>query len=533
MTSSEHPQIPHAASPFVFGEDTLTIAALDDLRRGLRIPILGERANAAMAQSCRVVEKLRAEEVAMYGVSTSLGASVDTPVPDALSDKLSLNLLRFHGCGTGRTLTDLEVAAVLAARIQSLAHGKSGIRPIVAERLVLMLQKRVFPVIPAEGSVGASGDLTPLSYVAATIVGEREVRVDGVEMPASEWLASEALDPIPLVAKEALALMNGTSVACAMASCGWLSAQRLSRLTCHLTAMVSDAVQGNPTHFDAFIHNARPHRGQIHAAQRIASALHYDPTAPPHDRRLQDRYSLRCAPHVIGVAFDSLEWTKHLLETELNGVSDNPVVDVAREMVLHGGNFYGGHVSAAADTLKTAVANLADLMDRQLMLLCNKSENAGLGPNLVGVHGEEACIHNGFKAVTIATSAIAAEALKLTMPASVFSRSTELHNQDKVPMAPIAVRDLLRINELSETIAAMLCLAAAQGLFLRGLPDVSPTNRAMYERIREHAAPLVEDRRLDHDIYAVHSAIQEGVFDDLMASAVSRAHPLTNAEETA
>lgn len=523
MIPSEHPQNPHRRTPFVFGEETLTIDALDALRRGVRIPILGEEAKTAMARSSAVVQALRDKNERMYGVSTSLGASVDTHVPDALSDKLSLNLLRFHGCGTGRTLSDLEVAAVLAARVQSLAHGKSGVRPIIAERLLLMLRKRVFPVIPAEGSVGASGDLTPLSYIAATIVGEREVRVDGKVMSAREWIASEELDPIPLVAKEALALMNGTSVACAMASCGWLEARRLSDFACHLTAMVSDAVRGNPTHFDAYIHQARPHRGQIDAAERIAAALHYDPASPPSDRRLQDRYSLRCAPHVIGVAFDSLAWTKKLLETELNGVSDNPIVDVEREIVLHGGNFYGGHVSAAADTLKTAIANLADLMDRQMMLLCNKAENDGLGANLVGVQGDEACIHNGFKAVTIATSAIAAEALKLTMPASVFSRSTELHNQDKVPMAPIAVRDLLRINELSETIAAMLSLAAAQGVFLRGLSDVSPTNRAMHDHIREFAPPLVEDRRLDHDVEALRQAIHGGKFDALLADVVSRA----------
>lgn len=515
MTPAGHPNIPHPYAPFVFGEEPLTLEALDQLRRGVRTAFLGERAKNSMRQSAEVVQKLRRQNTDMYGISTSLGASVDTHVPDALSDKLSLNLLRFHGCGTGRTLSDLEVAGVLAARIQSLAQGKSGVRPAIAERLVLMLQKRVFPVIPAEGSVGASGDLTPLSYIAATICGEREVRVDGRIMPTSRWLADEGLEPIALIAKEALAMMNGTSVACAMAAGGWSDARRLINLACDLTALVSDAVRGNPTHFDAFIHQARPHRGQIMAAQRIAQALDYQENNPPTDRRLQDRYSLRCAPHILGVAYDSLDWTRDILETELNGVSDNPVVDVDREIVLHGGNFYGGHVSLAADTLKTAIANLADLMDRQMMLICNKAENEGLGPNLIGVQGEEACIHNGFKAVTIATSAIAAEALKLTMPASVFSRSTELHNQDKVPMAPIAVRDLLRINELTGTIAAMLCLAGAQGVALRGYENVSAHNRSLHDAIRQFAPPLVEDRRLDHDIEAVRQAITRGAFDAL------------------
>lgn len=515
MTPSEHSNNPHTHTPFVFGEDVLTLRALDALRRRQRIPVLGEHAKARMQQSADVIQKLRDQNTEMYGISTSLGASVDTHVPDELSDRLSLNLLRFHGCGTGRTLTDLETAAVLAARIQSLAQGKSGVRPHIAERLVYMLHHGVYPVIPAEGSVGASGDLTPLSYVAATVAGEREVRIDGEVIPTAQWLQEAGLEPIPLIAKEALAMMNGTSVACAMASAGWLDAERLTHLACHLTAIVSDAVRGNPTHFDAFIHAARPHAGQQHAAQRIADALDYDPNDPPSDRRLQDRYSLRCAPHVIGVAYDALAWSKTLLETELNGVSDNPVVDVEREIVLHGGNFYGGHVSLAADTLKAAIANLADLMDRQMMLLCNKDENEGLGANLVGVTDETACIHNGFKAVTIATSSIAAEALKLTMPASVFSRSTELHNQDKVPMAPLAVRDLLRINTLTETLAAMLCLAGAQGVSLRGKEKVSRASVQLYNIVRTHAEPLIEDRRLDGDIHAVKTAIANGAFDEL------------------
>lgn len=509
--------IPHVFDgTFVFGEQSLGLTELRGLADGRLRPVLGARARAHMEASAQVVAKLHAANAAVYGVTTSLGASVDIIVPPELSDALSLNLLRFHGCGVGRTLSELEVGAVLAARIQSLAQGKSGIRPIVAERLIMMLEHRAFPVIPAEGSVGASGDLTPLSYVAATLVGERELVVDGVERQACDWLEEMGVRPLKLIAKEALALMNGTSVACAMASLAWFEAQNLADLSCSLTAMVSAAVRGNPTHFDAFIHDARPHAGQRRAAARMARALDYDPAAPPTDRRLQDRYSLRCAPHIVGVAYDSLEFTKQLLETELNGVSDNPVVDVEREIVLHGGNFYGGHVSAAADTLKAAVANLADLMDRQMMLLCNKAENEGLGPNLVRVEGAEACIHNGFKAVTIATSALAAEALKLAGPASVFSRSTELHNQDKVPMAPLAVRDLLRINEISFNLGAMLLLAAAQGVEMRGEEAMTTHHQAMVAALRSIVEALMADRRLDRDIHTAREAIQTGYFQAIL-----------------
>lgn len=496
-------------APFIFGDQPLTLDLLVELARGRRSATLGETARRRMQESADVVAKLHRQNAPVYGVTTSLGASVDTIVPPELSDALSLNLMRFHGCGTGRMLDEHETAAVLAARISSLSQGKSGIRPIVAERLTWMLNARVLPVIPAEGSVGASGDLTPLSYVVATLVGERELQCRGEILPAADMLARYQMEPIPLLAKEALALMNGTSVASAMGALAWHRAARLARASSALTAMVSFAVRGNPTHFDAFVHDARPHLGQVQAAAWIRADLDYDTWNPPDDRRLQDRYSIRCAPHIIGVLVDTLAWSRQWLETELNGVTDNPVVDVARQRVVHGGNFYGGHVSAAMDGLKTAVANVVALMDRQIMVLCNKAENEGLPPNLVGVEGPEACIHNGFKAVTIATSALAAEALKVSMPASVFSRSTELHNQDQVPMAPLAVRDTLRICALGETVAAMLCLACCQAVDLRGVASAPSRAQHVHHAVRTVVPRLVEDRRMDHDIGMVEGMMTQ------------------------
>jgi histidine ammonia-lyase len=503
-------RVSDAPGIFAIGGRPLSIDDVVGLAQGRLRPALAPEARARMIESAQVMERLHQNGDAIYGVTTSVGASVCVEVPKDRAAELSLNLLRMHGCGTGRVLNDDESAAVLALRIASLAAGKSGVRAELAERLVTMLDHRVLPRIPSEGSVGASGDLTPLSYVAATLVGEREVSFEGREVPTREALAALELEPLTLKPKESLALMNGTAVATGIACLAWDRARTLSRLASSLSAMASLAVRGNPSHFDAFIHDAKPHHGQARAAAWIRDDLELERSSGRSIERLQDRYSIRCAPHVIGVLVDALRFAGETLETELNGVSDNPLVDVQTGRILHGGNFYGGHVAFVCDSLKTAVANIACLLDRQLLLLCNPEESAGLPRDLVGVEGPSACVHNGFKAVTIATSSLAAEALKLTMPASAFSRSTELHNQDKVPMATIAARDLLRVVELTEQVAAMLTLACCQAVELRGDSAFSKRARLIHGRVRSIVPRLTEDRRMDHDIHAVLDLMRRG-----------------------
>lgn len=462
--------------------------------------------------SANHLEKLLADNGIVYGVNTGYGDSCTVHIPEKLISELPLHLTRFHGCGMGDYLDDEATLAALVCRLNSLAQGYSGVRWELLEQLAALIEHRVLPFIPGEGSVGASGDLTPLSYVAATLIGERDVRYAGARCTAAEALAMIGRSPLRLAAKEGLAVMNGTAVMTGLACLAWKRAEYLTRLCSRLTALATVALRGNRDHFDPRLFATKPHAGQNEVAAWIYRDLHPGVIEPI---RIQDRYSIRCAPHVIGVARDALTWMRRDIENELNSANDNPLIDGDLELVMHGGHFYGGHIAFAMDALKTAVANLADLMDRQLALLVDGKYNHGLPQNLSGTTGERAVINHGFKAVQIGASAWTAEALKLTMPASVFSRSTECHNQDKVSMGTIAARDCLRVLELTEQVGAALTLAAVQGVTLRrSLPDASaaltPAVEAFMQDVGRHSPFLDEDRPLETELRTTAALIRGG-----------------------
>ena len=497
----------------VFGGRPLTLDQICDVAQGrarARLNPDPEYRARLEASRASLERQLRAGRV-IYGVTTGVGESCENPVPPELADALSTNLFRFHGCGTGAMLSDEEAAAVVAARLASLAGGCSGVRPIVLERLVDLLDHKVLPRIPAEGSVGASGDLTPLSYVAAVLAGEREVSFAGEVMPAARALERCGLAPLTLRPKEALALMNGTSMMTGLACLASRRARHLARLAAALSAMASELMRGNPSHFDARLFAVKPHPGSVACAAWMRDDLEYgDGAAAVAGARVQDRYSIRCAPHVIGVLLDALAMFGPILETEVNSVNDNPIVDAERDEVLHGGNFYGGHVAFAMDGLKSAVASVADLLDRQLALLCNPATSHGLPANLVALQGTASVTHHGFKAMQITASALTAEALKLTMPATAFSRSTESHNQDKVSMGSIAARDCQRVLELTETVAIVELLALCQAADLRGPESCKRRTRALHTAVRALAARNDGDRRQDLDITGVLALYRRG-----------------------
>jgi histidine ammonia-lyase len=473
-------------------------------RDGARLEFERDPAYRARLEAGRhALETALRKGVAVYGVTTGVGASQGNEVPESERKPVTQNLLRFHGCGTGRILDSEESAAVVVARLASLARGYSGVRPVVLERLCELANRRILPRIPEEGSVGASGDLTPLSYVAALLVGEREALVGGEQVEAAQALARVGLEPLELEPKESLALMNGTSVMTALACLAVERAARLARWACTLTAMTVSAIAGNPHHFDRAIFELKPHPGTRPRAAWIREDL--EPIAGLRPARLQDVYSVRCAPHVIGVLLDALTFASQTVEIELNSVNDNPIIDPETGGVLHGGNFYGGHVAFAMDGLKSAVASVADLLDRQMQLLCVPASSGGLPENLTPNGGG----NHGFKAMGISTSALTAEAQKLTMPAAAFSRSTESHNQDKVSMGTIAARDCRRILELSETVAAIVLLADCQALELRGDAGAGRA-RELRLAVRRAVPSLVADRRQDLDIERVLALYRAG-----------------------
>lgn len=465
-------------------------------------------------KGCDFLDRLLREDGEIYGVTTGYGDSCTVSIPEALVTELPRHLYTFHGCGMGAILSVPYARAVLVARLVSLCQGYSGVSVGLLEQLTLLLQHNIIPLIPEEGSVGASGDLTPLSYVAAVLCGERKVYYRGQERLTADVFAELSITPLLLRPKEGLAIMNGTAVMTGLACFAFHRASYLASLSTRITAMVTLSTKGNAHHFDETLFKVKPHLGSQRVAARLRDDLHVG-EPPRNPNRLQDRYSLRCAPHVIGVLEDALPWLRQLIEGELNSANDNPIIDAEGEHVLHGGHFYGGHIAVAMDTLKNTVANIADLLDRQMALMVDTKFSHGLPANLSGATGDRAAINHGFKAVQIGMSAWTAEALKLTMPASVFSRSTECHNQDKVSMGTIAARDCLRVLQLTEQVASAALLASCQAVELRmrqgelAAEQLSTEIAEMMTSVRETSAFLEEDRAFDHELHEVMASIEQ------------------------
>jgi phenylalanine ammonia-lyase len=500
---------------------------------------LAAKAGQAVAAACELKRGLIADEIPIYGVTTGFGDSAHRQISPAKTADLQQNLLRMLGCGTG-PVTPPEVTRVaMLLRANCLAKGNSGVRVELVQRLLDLLNADVLPVIPERGSCGASGDLIPLSYVGRALTGEARVLYHGELLEASDALSRLGLEPLALESKEGLALTNGTSFMTAFACLAVGAARELADLADLLTAMASEALLGNRGHFNAFLFDrAKPHPGMVQSARNIRELLADSRLAVDSDevtstalggadfveleRQIQDKYSIRCAPHVTGVLRDVVAWVSEWVSIEINSSDDNPLFNVAGHRVESGGNFYGGHMGQAMDSLKVALANLCDLLDRQLELVVDEKFNAGLTANLIPRFDPahpEAGLHHGFKGMQLCSSAMTAEAMKLCNPATIHSRSTECHNQDKVSMGAIAARDARTITELAQDIAAIHLLACCQALELRGVERSSPRTRAAYELVRRRVPGLDRDRCLDEDIGAVAEMIQAGAFTEFVGAA--------------
>lgn len=498
----------------VIGEGLVTLRNVVAVARGnARVKLSREKSfQERIRRSEAMLHRAIQDGIPVYAVSTGFGKSCGKRLKgDQIRKHRGANPIRFHGCGTGEPLSIEATRAAMLCRLICLSRGYSGVSLKLLDRLAVFLNHGITPVVPCEGSVGASGDLTPMSYVTAALTGEREVFFRGERMSAAEALALAGLIPYAFAPKEAISMMNGTST---MTGLAVLAAERAARIldaAICATSLTVHALKGKALHFHPTIGEAKPFPGQIDVARRISELLHakeVNGDLESHTREtLQDPYSVRCAPQIVGVLHDALMWISQWVETEVNSANDNPIFDPETGQPLMSGNFYGGHMAFAMDALKAALASVADMSDRQMALLVDPLLNRGLPADLVRVMGEDSVFHHGFKAMSLSTSALAAEALKLTMPAASFSRSTESHNQDKVSMGTIAARDAERICTLAERVLAIHLLAASQGCEIRGNLEVRPQLRALIGRIRSLSKALLEDREMDKDIERLARAI--------------------------
>jgi len=454
----------------------------------------------------------------IYGVTTGYGESGKNYLLYDEAKILQINLFRFHGCGVGKNLDEDEAFYMTLIRMISLSKGYSGISYNLLARLELMVNERILPVVPEQGSVGASGDLTPLSYLAAAIAGEREVYYKGEIRPTMEVYNELGIEPYELQPKETLAIMNGTATMSAIATNSMKKFENFMGAYTSFIAGIFELLNADDTPLQPLVHEVKPFEGQIAVAKEILAKL--EGTKLTHSREeryndffnedslnIQDRYSIRCTPQVLGVVIDNLTLSKKWVETEINAVNDNPVIDGENEKIYTTGNFYGGYVAHAMDTLRISVANVADLLDKQFAILVDHKYNRGLGENL---KLSDKNYFHGFKAMQITLSSLSADVMMNITPASVFSRPTESMNQDKVSMGTTAAIHFKNQLPNLENMLAIAMMGLAQAVDIREKKGISPHLEKVYNTIRSEVEPLVEDRRMDVDIKKVIELINSG-----------------------
>ena len=452
----------------------------------------------------------------IYGITTGYGASGKNYVSYEDSKILQTNLFRFHGCGVGKKLSYKVCKYALIARTISLSKAKSGVSIELLKRLEMLIQKDIIPVIPSQGSVGASGDLTPLSYIAAVVAGEREVYYKGEIKDVMEVYKELNITPYTFKPKEALAIMNGTTIMSAIALAAIEEFETILDSMESFVAGMFEVLLGDDTPVADFVHLSKPFSGQIQSAKNIKRKIEgsklthgrddrYDKFFADNDLNIQDNYSMRCAPQVLGVIRDNLEISKNWVEQEINSVNDNPLIDGVNKKIYTSGNFYGGYVAHAMDTLKICAGNLADLLDKEFALLVDHKFNRGLGENLKLSHEP---FYHGFKAMQITLSSLSADVMKNTTAASIFSRPTESLNQDKVSMGTTAANDFSKMIPDLYNMLSIAFIGMAQAVDIRGKDLVSPHLTNIYENIRKDVKPLYEDRRMDFDIEKVYTLIE-------------------------
>ncbi len=495
--------------PFVVRAGQLT---LEDLHRFWRRPakiVLDPACYDALQRSAKTVAAVLAEGRTVYGINTGFGSLASQTISTDQVSELQTRLVLSHSCGVGAPLDDRVVRLILLLKINALSRGHSGIRGEVIDRLLQLFNEELYPVIPAKGSVGASGDLAPLAHLSAVLLGHGEINHKGRRRPAAEVLAEHGIAPITLGAKEGLALLNGTQVSTALALHGLFGAGDTFTAAIAAGTLSVDAALGSDTPFDPRIHDLRGHTGQIVVAGWLRDLLSGSEIRLSHLAcdRVQDPYSLRCQPQVMGAVLDVFRNAAATLACEANAVSDNPLVFPDNGDILSGGNFHAEPVAFAADMIAMALSEIGAISERRIALLTDATMST-LPAFLVAEPG----LNSGFMIAHVTAAALASENKLLSHPASVDSLPTSANQEDHVSMATHGARRLSDMVENVAGIVAIELLAAAQGIDLRDPLTTSPRLQQAMVAIRNRAAFLDNDRQLSPDIQALGDLVLEGWF---------------------
>ena len=488
------------------------LITLDELRQAWLEPMtvdLGDEARRRVAESNELIDDVVAHGDTVYGVNTGFGQFASERVSDDELAHLQENLVRSHAVGVGEDLDESVVRLVMFMKIVALAEGFSGVRLALVETLCALLNAEIYPLIPSQGSVGASGDLAPLAHMAGALIGIGEVRVGGNIVPAPIALKEAGIEPLRLAPKEGLALLNGTQVSTALALAAVFRTENVLAASLMAGAMSSDAIKGSDIPFDRRIQSVRGHGGQIAVAGVLRDLMHDSEIRASHAGcdRVQDPYSIRCQPQVVGACLDVLRHVCKVLQTEANAVTDNPLVFADSKAVLSGGNFHAEPVALAADYLALAIAEIGALSERRIALLID-AHLSGLPAFLV----EEGGLNSGFMMAQVTAAALASENKSHAHPASVDSLPTSANQEDHVSMATFAARRLHTMIDNVADIVAIELLAAAQGIEFRRPGKSSPPIEEVVADIRALSPSYDEDRSLAADIRRVAATVDAGAY---------------------
>jgi len=470
---------------------------------------LSEAARERMVEARAVVDRAaHGKSEHTYGVNTGFGRFVSQTIPEELTEELQLRLLRSHACGVGEPYPDEVVRAAMLLRANALAKGRSGARPELVELLLRCLDRGVLPMVPSRGSVGASGDLAPLAHLALPLVGEGEAWIDGERLPGGQALERVGLEPETLRSKEGLSLVNGTQFMAAFGALGLVRARRLATTADIACALSLEALQGSRTSFLPQVHALRPLRGQQDSAANVLTLLDGSAINEAHRwcDKVQDAYSLRCAPQVHGATRDLLDYVEYTVSVELNAATDNPLVLVEDDLLVSNGNFHGQPLAFALDALALAVAELASISERRVERLVNPSLSGGLPPFLTVDGG----LNSGFMIPQYVAASLVSENKVLAHPASVDSIPTSAGQEDHVSMGNAAGLKAWQVLGNVEWALAIELLAGAQGVEFLAPLEPGRGVAAAHGFVRSLSARLTEDRPLGGEIDTVAAAIRDG-----------------------